>query len=260
MALESGKNFAAIIAAGGSGSRFNVDSSSKKPPADCTESSSPKPKQFLTLRGRPLYYYCLRALASHASIRQIVIVAPAIYIDELSRESSSYKSAFGIKQSINVIEGGASRQESVFNGMKFLSAEPETPDYVLIHDAARPFLNKESVSRVIEAAIEYDACTVGGAVSDTIKRVHSGKVLETIPREELLAVQTPQAARFEHLLKAHHDAAKSGHVTTDDAALLEWAGHDVFVIPGPAYNLKITQPLDLIVCEALGDYLLQDPM
>ena len=95
-------------------------------------------------------------------------------------------------------------------------------------------------------------------MSDTIKRVDGKRIIETIPRRDLVAVQTPQAGKFSQLLQAHVAAAESGFNTTDDAALLEWSGHNVYVVDGPLHNLKITQPLDLILAEALVDYLSED--
>lgn len=256
MSPESKTDFAAVIAAGGSGSRFSAGAAS----ASFKSHTSAKSKQFLELHGRPLYWWSVLAMSKHPLICRIILVAPSAVLDDISQEAKSLSANYGLRQSLEFTVGGDSRQESVFRALQHLDADGAEPDFVLIHDAARPFLDFETVDRVIKHAIEYDACTVGAPVSDTIKRVDGDKVLETIPRDQLVAVQTPQAGRFRELLAAHQEARRSGFNTTDDAALLEWAGKDVRVVPGPACNLKVTQALDLILAQALGDFLLKDPL
>lgn len=248
MTAHAGIQFAAVIAAGGSGSRFSASS------------GAIKAKQFLELRGKPLYWWSLATLSRHHLLSQIVMVAPAVSLSELAEELEELQRVTPLRQSINLVAGGATRQESVFNGLAFLKETGKHIDFVLVHDAARPFIDYETVERVIKYAIEYDACTVGAPVTDTIKRVDGSKVLETIPRDQLVSVQTPQAGRFGILYSAHVEARMAGYATTDDASILEWAGHDVRVVPGPAYNSKITHPLDLVIAEALGGYLLKDPL
>lgn len=249
MSPHSGIEFAAVIAAGGSGSRFSSGNQSQG-----------KSKQFIELHGRPLYWWSLFCISKHHLVRRIIFVAPSAVLQEIEEEAKSLCHEFQIRQNLEFVTGGETRQESVFNALSHINDVGEHPDFVLIHDAARPFLNFETVERVIRHAIEYDACSVGAPVSDTIKRVDGDKVLETIPRDQLVAVQTPQAGRFGNLLSAHREARLLEFNTTDDAALLEWAGHEVRVVAGPAYNLKITQPLDLVISQALGDYLLKDPL
>jgi 2-C-methyl-D-erythritol 4-phosphate cytidylyltransferase len=247
MTLEAGTEFAAIIAAGGSGARF------------AGEKGQPtKPKQFLTIKGLPLYAWSLLACSRHEFISKIVLVMPSAMVQLADQEIRQLSGQHNLSRNIEVVPGGKSRQSSVFQGLKKLARQAHPPEYVLVHDAARPFLDFQTLDQVMQKAIEYGACTVGSPVSDTIKEVHDGRVVRTIPRENLFAVQTPQAGRFSHLLQAHERAAHSGFATTDDAAILEWAGHDVYVIEGPAKNLKITFPLDLILAEALADYLYRD--
>lgn len=243
---NSGTDFAVVIAAGGSGSRFG------KPGLE------QKPKQFLTLKGLPLYVWSVRAFASHHLISRIVICAPSDMVPVISAEIDEYIKRFQIKQDVTVISGGKTRQESVFNGLKELSQGQSVPEYVMVHDAARPFIDSATIDMVARKAIELAACTVGSAVSDTIKRVDGTRIIETLKREELVAVQTPQVARFNLLFGAHQEAIISDYSTTDDVALLEWAGHEVHIVQGPTHNLKLTHPLDLIMAEALADYLFSD--
>lgn len=248
MSIRVGTEFAAIIAAGGSGSRFHAEKQAEPKSA----------KQFLTLRGLPLYAWSILAFSKHHLITNIILVTPQDMVQTCELQTKELKEAHNIRQLISVIQGGSTRQESVFCGLKALYSTGNPPEYVLIHDAARPFLDISTVDLVVKKAIEYGACTVGGAVSDTIKRVSAGKILETIPRDELCAVQTPQAARFSQMLAAHEEAALAQFTATDDASLLEWAGHEVYLVEGPKNNLKVTHPLDLILANALADYLHQD--
>ena len=138
--------------------------------------------------------------------------------------------------------------------METLSPQPET---VLVHDAARPFVTGEMIEETIVAAQVHGACTTALAVTDTVKRVHDGMVVETLDRESLILVQTPQAARFDWLIAAHRKARESGVATTDDAAVLEAAGHKVAVVRGASFNIKVTQAEDLILSELLANRLLK---
>ncbi|MBX9722136.1 MAG: 2-C-methyl-D-erythritol 4-phosphate cytidylyltransferase [Candidatus Obscuribacterales bacterium] len=242
MSSQTGIAFAAIIAAGGSGSRF-------------AKGSQGVAKQFLHFRGLPLYAWSLLALSKYDQLQQIVVVTPSDMVPKTNDEIKDLVAAHNLRPKISVIAGGASRQASVFCGLKELEESGDPPDFVIVHDAARPFLDIQTVESVSKKVIECGACTVGGSVTDTIKKVKNGLIVETLVREELIAVQTPQAANFALLLSAHREAALAGFATTDDAALLEWAGHEVFVLEGPKYNLKVTDPLDLMLAEALADYL-----
>lgn len=246
------RTFAALIAAAGSGSRF-ADSNSGIP-------ARVLPKQFLTLKGLPLYAWSLIAFGKHESISEIVILAPANLLESVTQESEQIFKTQGLRIKAKVIAGGKTRQESILRGLRHLAESGKPPDYVMTHDAARPFINKDTIDVIIETVTSRGACTVGGAVSDTIKRVaENRKILETIPRDELFAVQTPQASEFSQLLAAHEKACASGFSTTDDTAILEWCGHEVFVVDGPKYNMKVTQPLDLLLAEALSDQIGEAP-
>ena len=130
----SKKGFAAIVAAGGSGTRFSQDS--------VQETGTALPKQFLTLKGRPLYFWSLRELILNNSIDNIVMVAPTQILDDLRQQLNEIRRELATTKTIAVIEGGGSRQESVFKGMLYLKKLDRQPEYVLIHDAARPLLTR----------------------------------------------------------------------------------------------------------------------
>jgi 2-C-methyl-D-erythritol 4-phosphate cytidylyltransferase/2-C-methyl-D-erythritol 2,4-cyclodiphosphate synthase len=147
------------------------------------------------------------------------------------------------------VAGGATRQASVCAGLEALAQQP--PKIVLIHDGARPFATAGLIARAKDAAEAHGAAVPGLIPTDTIKQVdESGLVKASPPRESLRLVQTPQAFRFELILAAHRRAAQEGQDgLTDDAAVAEWAGHDVHVFAGESGNMKITRPEDLVAAE-----------
>lgn len=147
--------------------------------------------------------------------------------------------------------GGATRQISVRAGLEALAGAK--PDLVLVHDAARPFLTPDLVTRAIDAAAASGAAIPALPVTDTMKRVDAaGKILETVDRSALRSMQTPQAFRFDMLLDAHRRAAAAGRDDfTDDAALAEWAGLSVTTFEGEAANVKLTTSDDFLRAEAL---------
>jgi 2-C-methyl-D-erythritol 4-phosphate cytidylyltransferase len=156
---------------------------------------------------------------------------------------------------IDVVTGGATRQNSVFLALDHLKAK-DIYKYVLVHDAARPFLSAQVVTDIIETVTTKGACTTGTPVSDTLKKVENGLIIETVDRADLYAVQTPQAAPFETLLTCHEQAHKLGISVTDDAAILEHFGHKVLILPGQNNNIKITVAEDLRACELLAQLFL----
>jgi 2-C-methyl-D-erythritol 4-phosphate cytidylyltransferase len=144
-------------------------------------------------------------------------------------------------------EGGATRQESVFNGLKACKC-----DYVLIHDAARPMVSPELINQVIEEVKVKKALTVATKTVDTIKEVEDGKIIRTIDRAKLYNTQTPQAFEYKLIKDAHERLA--GQNFTDDAGMLEALGVDVHIIDGSPKNIKITTQEDI---EIAGVYILK---
>jgi 2-C-methyl-D-erythritol 4-phosphate cytidylyltransferase / 2-C-methyl-D-erythritol 2,4-cyclodiphosphate synthase len=201
------------------------------------------PKQYRSLAGEPVIRASLAMLAGH---REIGLVQPVIHADD----RDLYQGAVAGLDLLPAIVGGASRQASVRAGLEAL--QPHHPDIVLMHDAARPFASPALVSRAIAAAAESGAAIPAVPVSDTLKRVDSaGLVTATLAREELRAIQTPQAFRYSSILEAHRRAAAAGHNEfPDDAAVAEWAGLAVSVFDGEAGNVKLTNPDDFLRAEA----------
>lgn len=201
----------AIVLAGGSGSRFGAAT----------------PKQYELLQGRRVIDWSLDAARSVAG-GVVLVVAP----DHADRAEPAADV---------IVVGGASRSESVRAG---LAAVPRDVQVIVVHDAARP-LASPALFRAVVDAVEHkvDGAIPGVPVTDTIKRVADASVVDTIARDDLVAVQTPQAFRAGVLRLAH----RQGGDATDDAALVEQMGGSVVVVPGEPHNIKITHPQDLVV-------------
>lgn len=146
------------------------------------------------------------------------------------------------------VEGGAERQDSMAAG---LAALPRAFEWVAVHDAARCLVSPGDLLRVVAAARETGAAILAERVRDTLKRVVDGRVMETPPREQYWAAQTPQVVRRDWLEAGLAQARRAGRLATDDAQLVEWLGHPVSVVEAEAPNPKITRPEDLLLAERL---------
>jgi len=201
------------------------------------------PKGFVRLRGRTLLE---RSVATLLAARGIDAVQPVVPEAQL-RDGGD----LGLADDPRVlppIPGGAERQDSVACG---LAALPASVEWVGVHDAARCLVSVEEVERVIAVAREHGAALLGVPASDTIKRVRDGRVVETPPRNECWAAQTPQVFRADWLREALAQAASDGVRGTDDAQLVERLGMPVHVVEGSPRNIKITRPEDLLLAERL---------
>ena len=213
----------AIIPAGGIGRRMNAR----------------LPKQYLRLGRTPVLVRTLRVLAAAAAVSGIVVAVPRERVEATRR----LLRASGVGKVLEVVEGGRERQESVWLGLQAAGQ----PEWVLVHDAVRPFISAALIARVLAAAGPTGAATCGLPVRETVKRVREDVVESTLDRAGLWLIQTPQAFRRELLWEAHDKARRDGYAGTDDAVLVERLGGRVAVVPGLAENLKITTPGDLRV-------------
>lgn len=202
------------------------------------------PKAFVSLAGTPIL---LRTLAALARVEEIDLVVPVVSASDMARYASLGAALAPIPKLAAPVSGGAERQDSMRAG---LAALPADVRFVAVHDAARPFVRAGDVSRVIAAARASGAALLAVPVTDTIKRVRDGHVVETPDRAECWAAQTPQVFRTEILREALSKAATGGWVATDDAALVERLGIAVTVVAGDPSNAKITGPADLAAAEA----------
>jgi 2-C-methyl-D-erythritol 4-phosphate cytidylyltransferase len=203
------------------------------------------PKQFLELDGAPILFHTLRRLASCDTITEIILATRAEEIDRLEDRCRQEK----FRQPVRVVKGGATRQESVAAALGHVADDVEL---VAVHDAVRPFVTREQVTRVIEEARKCGAAILGIPAMDTVKEVKRGSLPEdtalitaTVPRERVVLAQTPQIFRTKLLKEAFARAASDGVNASDEAGLVERLGHDVHVIHGTERNIKITRPADM---------------
>jgi 2-C-methyl-D-erythritol 4-phosphate cytidylyltransferase/2-C-methyl-D-erythritol 2,4-cyclodiphosphate synthase len=208
------------------------------------------PKQYRLLDGAPVVRHALMRLVGHP---EIDVVQPVIHRDDAARFAQA-SAGLALRE---VAFGGATRQSSVRAGLEALAAA--APDVVLVHDAARPFPSPALISRAV-AAGGGGAAVPGLAVRDTIKAVDAaGRIVDTLDRSALRAVQTPQAFRYDSLLTAHRRAERAGREDfTDDAALAEWAGMTVTVFEGEAGNIKLTTEEDFVRVQMSASATLAD--
>ena len=212
----------AIIAAGGAGLRLGAG----------------VPKQLLEVGSHSILQRSVSAFGSHPDVTDVIVALPAELAAAPPIEA-------GDRWGFSVVAGGARRQDSVANAFKAI--DPRT-EIVLIHDAARPLVTDDLISRTIDAAAEHGAAIAAQPVSDTVKRVRRAPgvvaIVETIPRESIFLAQTPQGFRVDVLREAIA-LGESGVEATDEAALAERAGHVVHIVEATAMNLKITTSDDL---------------
>ncbi len=225
----------AVIPAAGSGSRMNLN----------------KNKQFLQLGRYPVIVRTLLVLESMPEIAGYVAVAAADELAAMQELLIPYKLA----KCLSVAAGGASRQDSVANGLaaleKLAGGLPGCP--VLVHDGARCFITPDVIRRVICGILQHGACGAAVAVKDTIKQADAdGQVTCTFNRDQLWAMQTPQGAWFPLLQKAYELASRNNWQATDDLALLEKSGTPVYLVPGDYRNIKLTTPEDRLLGEQLA--------
>jgi 2-C-methyl-D-erythritol 4-phosphate cytidylyltransferase len=216
-----------------------------------TRMAGPQPKQFLSLDGVPILIHSLRAFAAVKRVTSIYVAVRKTEIERVEAQIAEHGTGYDFAGRVYVVEGGDNRQESVANALASVPAADE--DIVLVHDAVRPLIDAATIDRTIDAVAARGAAIVGLPAVDTIKQVertaHGALVTATIPREFVVLAQTPQGFRFGLLQAAFAEATEDGFVGTDEASVVERAGHPVAVVPGSAVNLKITQPGDLELAE-----------
>jgi 2-C-methyl-D-erythritol 4-phosphate cytidylyltransferase len=202
-------------------------------------------KVFANLDGRAVWLRAAEAFVSRPDVIQtLVVIAP----EDADMVKSRYGAHLGLL-GIEIVQGGAERFDSVGNALARLRDDAEL---VAIHDAARPCVTAALIDSVFTAAAKTGAALLAVPVSDTVKRGDdSGKVEATVPRAGLWLAQTPQVFRRDWLLEAHAKRRSLGSDVTDDAQLIEAAGHPVYLVTGSASNIKITAREDLALAEAI---------
>jgi len=222
-------NTVAIIVAAGQGSRMGAKIN----------------KQYLKLLDRPILAHTLDVFEQHPLIDGIIVVTRQEEIELCTEEVIL---PYSFKKVFKVIAGGRERQDSVYNGLKTL---PSQCELVVVHDGARPLITPDIIEKTVIAARQEGAAISAVPFKDTVKRVIKGFVRETIPRQEVWAVQTPQAFYKKIILEAYEAAYSQDYYGTDDASLVEKIGKPVKIVFCSYENIKITTPEDLDMGKAI---------
>lgn len=232
MKLPRQRKVTAIIPAAGLGKRFGPGTN----------------KPFQPLGGKPLILWSLETLQAVTEILEIIPVLR-------SEDTVNGKNLFerhGITKIKRIAQGGKERQDSVYNGLRLIE---DRHSIVLIHDGARPLVEKELIEEMISEMKETkdtcDGIVPGIPVKDTIKQMEHGLVRKTLKRDDLWAIQTPQIFPYEKISRAYEKALEKRQYATDDAAVLERCGGRIRILTGSYRNIKITTMEDLIMAEAL---------
>lgn len=218
----------AIILAGGKGKRMGADIS----------------KQFLTINSKPIICYTIEAFQKSDLIDEIIVVLPKDEIDYFNKEVLG-------KYDLNIskiVEGGKERQDSVYNALQSI----KNCNIVLIHDGARPLVSEEIIEKGISYAEMYSAAAPGVMPKDTIKVINSERISkETLVRNNLVAVQTPQCFKYSLIKECHSKIRENNIEVTDDTMVVETYGNEVYIYEGDYENIKVTTKEDLILVKAL---------
>lgn len=228
-----------LIPAAGSGRRMGT--------AWQSQGKAPRNKLLLQLRGKPLIAWTLIAAEAADSIRWIGMIGQPHDWEDFKQIIAS----LALTKPVQFIQGGATRQESVYNGLQAL---PDDAEQVLIHDGARCLATPELLDRCSQASLTCAGFVAAVPVKDTIKVVDGDRVVKSTPdRSQLWAAQTPQGFSVPLLKKCHAEGRQQGWEVTDDAALFEKCGLPVQIVEGEETNLKVTTSMDL----AIADFILQ---
>ena len=223
------KKYAAVVLAAGSGKRMNTKVH----------------KQYLIIQDKPVLYYSLNAF-EQSSVDEIILVVGKGEVEYCQKEIVE---KYSFSKVTKIVEGGKERYHSVFEGLKQI----KDADYVLIHDGARPFVDRKIIRRTMDAVEEYQACVVGMPVKDTIKIADEREYVKKTPeRKNVWMVQTPQAFSYPLIYSAYEEMLKKeDSAITDDTMVLERIkGIKAKLIEGSYRNIKITTPEDLIIADA----------
>ena len=225
------KEIIAIVPAAGLGTRFNASVK----------------KTFINLRGIPLFIQTLKRLSDEESITEII---PVLRGEDIDNGFQMFKE-YNMKKIKRIAAGGKERQDSIYSALKLLEKNGTGADsIVLIHDGVRPFIPKGLIESLIAELKNADGVIPGIPLKETLKEAAAdGTVVSTMDREKFWAVQTPQAFFFRVIKKAYDTAYTESFYATDDAALIERTGGRVKIIPGSAYNIKVTTPEDMEMLE-----------
>ncbi len=229
--MSGWKHVSAIITAGGRGVRIGGD----------------VPKQFLELSGKPILEHTLENFQATGLVDEVLLVVPADSVSQVEKDYARFNGWL-----TRVVAGGKERQDSVGNGLNSLGP---SADIVLVHDGVRPFVTHEMLQKSIATAHEHGGAICAIPVSDTLKRADAnGVVSETIDRQGLWRMQTPQTFSRGILEEAFEQARADGFYGTDEGMLVERLGRPVKLVTGSEFNIKITRPEDLVLAKRIATF------
>jgi len=224
---------AVIVPAAGLGTRMGRSSAEKM---------GTSRKQFMLLEGSPILLHTVRKFLSSDRVQEVIV---AVRVEDVEWVGDMLGREFR-NGTVRVVEGGNSRQQSVENALGALG--PDT-DLVAVHDAVRPFIDLETIHKVLDEAAETGAAIVGVVPVDTVKQVTratgKARVRSTLQRDRLVLAQTPQVFRYDLLVRAFQSARADGFIGTDESSLVERLDVEVSVVLGSDRNIKITRPGDM---------------
>ena len=227
----------AVIFAGGTGTRMNTRS---------------KPKQFLEMHGKPVLIYTLENFENHPMIDSIILVCVETWIDY----AASLLKKFGITKVAKIVPGGSTGQESIYHGIKAAKELYGGNHTVLIHDGVRPLINADTITRCISSVKKNgNGITVSPAIETIfLKDEQNNRVGEIFDRSHCEMAKAPQCFKLQEIYEAHKNAQSEGIKDfIDSASLMQYYGHELFTVEGPAENIKITTPSDFYVFRAIMD-------
>ena len=226
-----------VILAGGTGNRMgNTD----------------KPKQFLTVKDKPIIIHTVEKFLSQPEFQKIIVLSPAMWIEYTKQIINKY---IGDNDKIVVIEGGDTRNETIMNSISYIEENFGLDDDTIIvtHDSVRPFVTHRIIKENIEACKKYGACDTVIPATDTIVESTNNKTISAIPnRNNMYQGQTPQSFKAKQLREIYLSLTnEEREILTDAAKILVIKGHDVYLVNGETYNIKITYPYDLKIARSL---------
>lgn len=223
-----------VILAGGSGSRMGIVD---------------KPKQFIDIYGKPIIIHTLETFDGHPEIDAIAVVCLDEWIDELKIMLRKYE----ISKVKWIVEGGKTRQESIYNVLDKLKEECKSEDILIIHDSVRPLVSHKIISNNIQGAIKFEAVdTVIPSVDTIVKSIDEETINEIPNRSQLYMGQTPQSFKYSLIKEAHDKAIESNQMdSTDDCQLVLKLGRKVHLVEGEKLNFKVTSFDDLLLLKAI---------
>lgn len=226
----------AVIFAGGSGQRMNTRS---------------KPKQFLDVHGKPVIVYTLEIFQEHKDIDGIILVCIESWIEYTKELTKKYN----LTKVLDVIPGGKIGQESIFLGLKTVYEKYDKNSIVLIHDGVRPLINNNVISDCLDCVDKNgNAVTIAPAIETIFRKNEDNTVGEIFKRSDCLLAKAPQCFYLKDIYNAHLKAqSENKYDFIDSASMMQYYGHKLYTVEGPAENIKITTPSDFYIFRAIMD-------